>query len=363
MSSSATTNPRIVTKSDIEAITLEPTFDERLIMAMADGFRISSLPSTVGGGFQSAPIQTLGAYPLEPFSVIQSMDDSAIYSAQTCIKSGYMVDGKYYVIKVASGGNPFPNSGCMQIYSQVTGKLVAILMDDGILTELRTAAAGALAAKLFAPKHIRYVGILGTGIQARYQLRFLKTVLDCRNILVYGRTPAHVETFVTECNQDGWIVQTVESPDQLLQDCQLIITTTSAREPILGSTYTLDDMNFKRDHEPIHITCIGADAPGKMELYPNLVKACDLLVADSLVQTEQRGEFQHAIQQGLIQIKDIMEIGQFIKDPKQPDDEKNTKILDHTHKLSIFDSSGMAVQDYMIASMVLDSLSHNSSRE
>lgn len=150
-------NPRIFTKRDIEVITSEPNFVERLIEATADGFRILSK-----GGFQSAPIQTLGAYPLAPFRAIHTMTDTDDYSAQTCVKSGYMIDGDYYVIKVASGGNPFPNSGCMLLYSQDTGKLAAILMDDGILTELRTAAAGALAAKLLAPKHIRFIGIVGT---------------------------------------------------------------------------------------------------------------------------------------------------------------------------------------------------------
>jgi ornithine cyclodeaminase len=255
--------PRIATKREIEAITSDPNFDERLITAIAHGFRIWSK-----GGFQSAPIQTLGAYPLAPFRVIQNMANTDSYSSQTCVKSGYMVDGDYYVIKVASGGFPFPNSGCMQLYSQDTGKLAAILMDDGILTELRTAAVGALAAKLLAPQQICCIGILGTGIQARYQLRYLKHVTDCRRVLVYGRTPAHVEAFLSECSQEGWFIQAVECADQLLQRCQLIVTTTSAREPLLGSTYNNRSQEGDVDSKlklPIHITCIGSDAPGKME--------------------------------------------------------------------------------------------------
>ena len=97
----------------------------------------------------------------------------------------------YYCIKVASGGYPFPaNSGNIQLYSQTTGKLQVLLCDDGLLTELRTAAAGAVAAKLLAPNlsndddndddddgsNNGCIGIVGTGIQARYQLRYLKYI-------------------------------------------------------------------------------------------------------------------------------------------------------------------------------------------
>ena len=130
--------------------------------------------------FFACPIQTMGIPPF-PFLEVEG------YASQTCVKSGYFKGGKYYVIKVASGGYPQPNSGLMQVFSQQTGKLEALLLDDGILTEVRTAAAGALAARLLAPKKLAKIGIIGTGIQARYQLGMLKSVTDCLTVQVKFR--------------------------------------------------------------------------------------------------------------------------------------------------------------------------------
>ena len=64
-------------------------------------------------------VQTLGAPPMAPF-----IDGVENYCAQTCVKSGYITGESHYVIKVASGGHPHPNSGSMQLYSQTTGKSV-----------------------------------------------------------------------------------------------------------------------------------------------------------------------------------------------------------------------------------------------
>ena len=86
----------------------------------------------------------------------------------------------------------------MQVYSQSTGKLEALLLDEGILTELRTAAAGALAVQLLlgpsSSASVTQFGMLGSGVQARYQLKLLARVTTCRNLLVYGRSKAHVQS-------------------------------------------------------------------------------------------------------------------------------------------------------------------------
>jgi ornithine cyclodeaminase len=244
---------------------------------------------------------------------------------------------------VASGGFPFENSGLMQVYSQTTGRLKALLLDEGILTELRTAAVGALAAKLLAPKTIHKIGIVGTGVQARYQLGMLECVTECRDALVWGRTPENVAKYCQEMREKGWRIESVENADELLQQCELIVTTTNSREPILGTTGVTPLKGAL-------ITCIGSDAVGKIELDVSLVERANILVADDPLQSKERGEFQSVLGQGRKTLEQIMPLGklchskEFHRDPKD------------VQSFIIFDSSGIALQDCVVAQMIYEAL-------
>jgi ornithine cyclodeaminase len=259
------------------------------------------------------------------------------------------------VIKIASGGSPHANSGMMQLFSTVTGKIEMLLLDDGLLTELRTAAVGAAVARILAPslsfndlsdgKADPCIGILGTGVQARYQLRYLAHVTSCRRVRVWGRTEKNTLQFIEDMTNEGWTMAAVKSPQNLLEPpednwyCPLIVTTTSSREPLLKP---LQNGHLKR---PLHITCIGSDSTGKLELDPEFVKAADLLVADSRLQTKERGEFEEAIKQGLVLLEQVAELGEVVLD------KKSWRGGEDDNRLTIFDSSGVAVQDCVIASM------------
>ena len=341
--------PSIVTLSEIEEIVSTDSFALQLIDAIKKGFISYS-----AGGFNACPIQTMGAPPMAPFSGScsgsGSGDNSDNYQAQTCVKSGYVTGASHYIIKVASGGYPFPsNSGLMQLYSQSTGKLETILLDEGILTELRTAAVGALAAQLLAPPldEIACIGILGTGIQARYQLKYLAHVTSCRTVKVWGRTKENVQKYINDMTLDGWKVTAVDTPQDLLHDCSLIITTTSSREPLLQ--YTSDIQH------PLHITCIGSDATGKRELDPKLVASADLLVADCKLITQERGEFEDSLKQQLVSLDKVVELGKLIE-KKELNRQRSKTDGENDCRLTIFDSSGVAVQDCVIAAMVNEAL-------
>ena len=338
--------PSIVTLAEIEEIVSSDSFALRLIDAIKKGF-----VSYSSGGFNACPIQTMGAPPMAPFSGRDSSDGN--YQAQTCVKSGYVTGASHYVIKVASGGHPFPNnSGLMQLYSQTTGKLETILLDEGILTELRTAAVGALAAQLLAPDILMaengdgHIGVLGTGIQARYQLQYLARVIKCRNVLVWGRTAEHVQEYIKDMKAEGWNVTAVDTPQDLLMNCSLIVTTTSSREPLLK--YAADDSIS----HPLHITCIGSDATGKIELDPKLVANANLLVADCKLITSERGEFEDALKQHLVELDSVVELGKLI----ERNELHRKRNGEDDGRLTIFDSSGVAVQDCVIAAMVNEAL-------
>ena len=123
--SAGATSPRIYTLPEIERATSTPSFRSDLIDAIAAAFAQYS-----SGGFNACPIQTMGAPPMARLSC--ASDDR--YAAQVCVKSGYVTGAEHFVVKVAAGGHPMPNTGCMQVFSQRSGALEALLLDDGVLT-------------------------------------------------------------------------------------------------------------------------------------------------------------------------------------------------------------------------------------
>jgi len=307
-----------------------------IIDGQAAGFRAYSL-----GQVCVPPVQSMGQPPLHAFL--------AGPEAQTCIKSGYVKGAEHFVIKIAPGGvseneqRGLPtNTGLNLLFSQRTLRLEAVLFDEGILTEMRTAAAAALAARLFAPRSLTKVGILGSGVQARWQLRFLKTVTDCRQALVNSRNTERAARLCEDMRAEGWEIHTA-SAQEIASSCQLIHTATPSRAPLLHRDWFTTGT-------AVHINAMGADVPGKQELEPSLVAAADLLVCDSRAQTFERGEFQEAASQGFISTTSVFEIGEVAHQPQLHRQGAEDA------RLTIFDSSGVAVQDIMITQMVYDAL-------
>lgn len=309
---------------------------QTIIHGQAAGFRAYSL-----GQVCVPPVQSMGQPPMPAFL--------AGPEAQTCIKSGYVKGADHFVVKIAPGGvsenekRGLPtNTGLNLLFSQHTLRLEAILFDEGILTEMRTAAAAALAARLFAPRTVMKVGMFGCGVQARWQLRFLRAVTDCRQALVNSRNTEHAARFCEEMRDEGWEIR-MASAHEIASSCQLIHTATPSRTPLLRRDWFTTGV-------AVHINAMGADVPGKQELEPCLVAAADLLVCDSRAQTFERGEFQEAVSQKLLDATSVLEIGEVLDQPKLH--RQGAEDV----RLTIFDSSGVAVQDIMITQMVYDAL-------
>jgi ornithine cyclodeaminase len=264
------------------------------------------------------------------------------------IKYGAVVGGDYYVMKMASGfyNNPElfglpPSDGVILVFSQKTGDLKLILLDKCWLTDQRTAAAGAVAAKHLAPKTVHRIGIVGTGVQARLQLEMLRTVVDCKSCLVWGRDSGKVEAMREDLRASeeiqawGLDVQAAKTLDDLMSQCNLIVTTTAATSPLI-----LADQ-VKRG---THITAMGSDESTKQELEAALLAKADLVVADSISQCSGYGECLHAIQEGLIEEASILELGQVIKDPSIGRTSED--------QITVADLTGVAIQDIQIAKMI-----------
>ncbi|MEE8429251.1 MAG: ornithine cyclodeaminase family protein [Gammaproteobacteria bacterium] len=263
------------------------------------------------------------------------------------IKYGFVKGDDYYVLKMASGfynnadlGLPV-SDGLLLVFSQKTGALKLILLDNCWLTEMRTAAAGAVAAKHLAPKSIHHIGIVGTGAQARFQLEMLRDVVDCKSCLIWGRDSSKVQAMIEDMRAResirdwGLEIKAAKALDDLVSQCNLIVTTTSAKSPLIRADQV---------QSGTHITAMGSDDHGKQELEAALLAKADLVVADSIAQCVDHGECFAAVNDNKIDAGSILELGQVIKNPA----------IGRTNEdqITIADLTGVAIQDIQIAKMV-----------
>ena len=267
------------------------------------------------------------------------------------IKYGSIEDDDYWVLKIASGFYQNPSlglqasDGVILVFSQRSGALELVLHDRCWLTDMRTAAAGAVAARHLAPRKIDKVGVIGTGVQARMQLEMLCSVVEAKSALIWGRNEAKVGKMIGELKLSaallaaGMEVRAAESVEELADQSRLIVTATSAHEPVLRADQV---------RPGTHITAMGSDDDGKQELDVALLAKADRIVADSVSQCSKYGECVHAINAGVISLDDIAELGAVVSgstDGRTSDDQ-----------ITIADLTGVAVQDIQIAKMIARAL-------
>lgn len=278
-------------------------------------------------------------------AVVPPVGELLLEKGEVHIKYGYLRGERYYVIKVASGfysnaelGLPSSN-GLMLVFEQRTGELACVLLDEGRLTDVRTAVAGAVAAKHLAPKRVERIGIVGTGIQAHLQLEYLMPVVTCRDVLVWGRGQAQIDRYVSDMAPLGFRIEGTLRAEDILASCSTVVTTTPSKKPLLHAS----------DVQPgTHITAVGADTPEKQELDAAILGRADVVVADSISQCRERGEIHQALQAGSIREDDLVELGDVIAGRAQG------RTLDE--QISVVDLTGVAVQDVAIASAVFEAL-------
>jgi ornithine cyclodeaminase len=257
------------------------------------------------------------------------------------IKYGYIKDDDFYVIKIASGfyHNPrigLPSSqGLMLLFSQKTGVCEAVLLDEGWLTDHRTAAAGAVAARLLAPREVRRIGILGAGTQARLQLQHLRAATSCRRAQVWVPAPDETEPFLQFFEDSDFEIEIAQNPAEVAGACNLIVTTTPSTEPLLQ----VSDIS-----RGTHITAVGSDTAAKIELAPSILARADVVVADSLAQSESRGEVFRAVLSGDLKRDRVVELGTALADPSLARNDDG--------QITVCDLTGVAVQDIQIAKAV-----------
>jgi ectoine utilization protein EutC len=263
------------------------------------------------------------------------------------IKAAHMHAAPEYVVKIAAGfynnrqhGLPV-GSGMMLVFDAKTGFPQAILIDNACLTDIRTAAAGGLAAKYMARKKIDRVGIIGAGVQGRLQLEALACVRDFKTVVLYDHHTTNVAKYREEMS-DRISVEMIaaNSPEDAVRDCQVIITATPARQPIVKAEWLSPGA---------HITALGSDGPDKQELEVGVLRRADRIIADSIQQCAKFGEIHHALEAGVLKENDVDgELGEVVlgKIPGRSSEDE----------ITVCDLTGVGVQDAAIAALAYKKL-------
>ena len=259
------------------------------------------------------------------------------------VKTAYIEGVPHIAVKVASGffDNPakgLPSgSGLMTLFDAATGLPTALLLDNGFLTDIRTAAAGALAADLLARQFIQTVGLLGSGVQARQQVRCLATVRRFQRVVAWSPNHANLERYCAEMSAEGFDAVAAQSAEEVCRSADVLITATPSRKPLVSAEWLKDG---------VHVTALGSDSPGKQELAAECLDSADLVVVDRFAQCSAFGELKHALDAGLLTRNDVhAELGAVVagRKPGRTTD----------REITIADLTGVGFQDTAIASAAL----------
>jgi ornithine cyclodeaminase len=269
------------------------------------------------------------------------------------IKSAYIKGLDSFAVKMSSGffantAKGLPSmGGLMILFSSETGFVQALLLDNGYLTDIRTALAGALAAKHLANERVNTVGIIGTGGQARYQLQALKLVRDFQQVLVWGRNDSKAHTYAEKMSRELAISVTACPGDEdarasLVSKSDLVITTTPSTKPLIRADWL---------HAGLHITAMGSDAEHKNELEPAVLARTNVFCCDTVEQSKRLGELHHALADFPEVETKAITLGDLIAG--------NAQGRSNESDITVCDLTGTGVQDTAIARFAFEHIRAN----
>ncbi|WP_110649503.1 cyclodeaminase [Salinicola peritrichatus] len=260
------------------------------------------------------------------------------------VKTAHIKGNSRFAIKVSPGffDNPklgLPSlNGLMIVFSARTGLVEAVLFDEGYLTDIRTALAGAIAAKHLSRADSRRVAVIGAGLQAELQVAALKLVRDIDTLDVWARDVDKARAYAMRMHQTYGLETIVhETVADACREADIIVTTTASRQPLLSGEHLPDG---------VHVTAMGSDSPEKRELDTSVMERADHFVADTRPQSENNGELKaYAGHQPPFE---VLELGQVVASGKSP---RTTDA-----EITVCDLTGTGVQDTAIAGFALGRL-------
>ena len=261
------------------------------------------------------------------------------------VKTAHIEGVPHVAVKIASGFYDNPSkglpsgSGLMALFDAATGLPVALLLDNGFLTDIRTGAAGAVAADYLARESITTVGVIGSGIQARHQVRCLRVVRSFTRIVAWSPNRARLGAYCNEMGAEGYDVAAAAGIEEVCAAADLLITATPARQALVRAEWL---------REGVHVTAAGADSPGKQELEAACLARAELVVVDRYSQCAAFGELKHALDRALVLPEHVRTLGEIV----------TGRAAGRTSpsEITIADLTGVGFQDTAIASAALELL-------
>jgi ornithine cyclodeaminase/alanine dehydrogenase-like protein (mu-crystallin family) len=249
------------------------------------------------------------------------------------VKGAWLHGDPFWSVKAASGFVGVGSSGVSVVMSASDGRLAAIVMDGGLLTELRTAAAGALAASLLALPELEQVCVVGAGGQALFQVEALLAVRPVTRVVVWARRFEQAAECAAELTaRFGVAAAGVSELEPAVRGSQLVVTVTPSREPLVRSGWLSPGA---------HLTAVGSDMPGKQEVEAGVLGSADLVVADHPPVAAVNGELQHALAAGAVRLEDVVALGRLPRRRSEND-------------VTVCDLVGIGVQDAAIAGLLVE---------
>lgn len=259
------------------------------------------------------------------------------------VKGAHIHNDEEFAIKVATGfytnrsRNLSPGNGMMMVFSATTGYPLALLYDHAYLTDLRTAAAGAVAAKYMAPREVHQAAVFGAGIQGRLQLQALERVRKITKVIIYDHHASNVDRYIQDMRtKTDAELRPASTIQDAMKGSSIVVTCTPSRRPFITGEMI---------QPGTHITAMGSDGPEKQELDTSVLVRADRIVADSLTQCARFGEIHHAVEAGLLKEEDVDgELGQVVCGDVVGRASKE--------EITVCDLTGVGVQDAAIAALV-----------
>nr|WP_321445546.1 cyclodeaminase [uncultured Cohaesibacter sp.] len=264
------------------------------------------------------------------------------HNGEVDVKTAFVPGLDSFAVKISPGffDNPklgLPSlNGLMVLFSAQTGIVEAVLLDNGYLTDIRTACAGAVAAKALSRPDSSVAAIYGTGLQARLQLEALCLVRPIASVRIWGRTFDKAEAMASQMAERlGLDAVACADGAEAAKGADILITTTPAQQPVVMADWL---------EQGQHLTAMGSDADYKNEIDAACFAKADLYVADRLTQTRELGELRTALARGLVASPDdLVELSDILagtRDGRQSD-----------RDITFCDLTGMGVQDTAIATL------------
>ncbi len=220
----------------------------------------------------------------------------------------------------------------IMLFDPETGAPIS-LMDGTHITAMRTAAATAVAAKYLARKNSKILSVIGAGYQSLRQVEALREILKLESVRIFDIDGDKAEKLAVLLHDRFAITaKSFASAEEAVCSSDVLVTVTPSRKPIVKSEWITEGM---------HISAVGADAPGKEELEPELLKRARIVI-DDWEQGSHGGEINVPLSNGVIGKSDIYaeisEIVVGVKPGRTTDKE-----------ITIFDTTGLAIQDVITA--------------